>query len=97
MSRRCFLGVLGLLLLIFPTLAAGLQDSLKTYQERAEQYYEPDVDEWTLLERAWNPFSEIKPGMMAPEFSVMDLEGTPYALADLRERQFVVLEIGNTT
>ena len=95
--QRYILTVVALLFLIFPTMVAGSDDSLQTYQERAEQYYEPGVDEQALLERAWNPFDEIKPGMIAPEFSIMDLEGMPHALSDRREQRFVVLEIGNAT
>lgn len=97
MSGRYLLSLLVLLLLFFPTMVAGSNGSLETYQQRAEQYYEPGVDEQALLERAWNPFNEIKPGMIAPQFSVMDLEGIPHALGDLREQRFVVLEIGNAT
>lgn len=72
-------------------------EPLDVYQARARLYYEAGVDESALWRRAWNASQQLRPGMDAPDFSVMDLDGVMHTLSRQRGEHFIVMVIGNAT
>lgn len=97
MAARSLLLVSLLVLMLHPTIFSDEEHPLEVYQARAEQYYDENVDENALLGLDWNPASALRPGMFAPEFSLMDLDGNMYNLQDQQRKNFVVIHTGNAS
>lgn len=96
-SKRIFLGFSLLLILLQSSVLLNSDEILDVYQARAELLYEAGVDEDALIDRSWNASEQLRPGMLAPNFSVMELDGKMQALDDLKGEQFVLFVIGNAT
>ena len=78
-----------------PVLVSSQQ--LDVYQARARLYYEAGVDENALWGRAWIASQELRPGMYAPDFAVMDLDGDMHTLSQQQAERFIVVVTGNAT
>lgn len=97
MIRRIMLAGWSLAILLQPVLSMGSAGPLETYQARAQQFYRTGVDELALVNNAFNPERTLLPGMLAPDFSLMDLDGAMHTLSELRGSKFVVIHTGNAT
>ncbi len=65
------------------------------FQARAEGYYEAGIDTNYMLGKDRLTFDEIKPGMIAPDFTLLDLEGTQHSLSDYIGEKFILLVTGS--
>lgn len=70
-------------------------EQLAAWQAKAETYYEADVDENFLLGKDRNAIEDIKPGMYAPEFTLLDYDGNPHSLSDYVGKAFIVFATGS--
>ncbi len=72
-------------------------EQLDMYQARARLYYEAGVDEDALWGRAWIASQELRPGMYAPDFAVMNLDGVMHTLSRQRAERLILVVIGSGT
>jgi len=68
---------------------------LAEFQARAEGYYEDGIDANFMLEQDRITFDDIKTGMIAPDFQLLDLEGNQHALSDYVGEKFILLTSGS--
>lgn len=87
------LAVLALTLALFAGVA-GAQD-MDTWIAKAQALYAAGVDENALLGNAFNEFEAIKPGMLAPDFTLLDINGVEYSLSQYLGNAFVIIETGS--
>ncbi len=107
--RKLFaLAALAALVALFvgsPTLQAQFsEDQLAQWQAVAETFYAEGVDEnfminadYQALDNMWgyrDPRA-IQSGMIAPDFTLMDIEGRPHSLSDYVGEKFIVLVTGS--
>lgn len=68
---------------------------LAQWQSIAETYYFEGIDEEALLGNDYNPFHTIGPGMIGPDFTLLDYRGNSVMLSQFRGEAFVVLISGS--
>ncbi len=79
------------------------QDQLDAWQAVAASYYAADIDENAMLGNPWEkaPFwafrdpGAIQPGMIVPDFTLMDLDFNPMSLSDYQGEAFVLVITGS--
>lgn len=84
------------------------QDQLNAWQAIAETYYVAGVDENFILnappkvaagelEARWSYAKPdlVQGGMIAPDFTQLDMEGVPHSLSEYRGKAFVILTNGS--
>jgi len=81
------------------------QDQLDAWQAIAETYYTSGVNETEMVD---NPLAEGRPnmwgfrdanaiqsGMIAPDFTLLDMDGQPVKLSDFIGEKFIILITGS--
>jgi len=70
-------------------------EQLTAWQAIAETFYEAGVDPNFMLANEVNPFDTVKPGMIMPDFTLMNVNGEPYSLSQFKGNSFVLLITGS--
>lgn len=70
-------------------------EQLAAWQAIAETYYEAGVDPNFMLPNEVNAFDTVKPGMIMPDFTLMDISGNPVSLSQFKGNSFVLLITGS--
>lgn len=71
------------------------QEQLNAWQAIAETYYEPGVDANALLGNEYNKIADMKPGMIVPDFTLLDYEGNAHSLSDYVGKAFILFASGS--
>jgi len=101
-----FAGLAALALLLtgqVDSQAGFSQDQLDAWQAVAASYYAEGVDENAMLGDPWEKpamwaFRDpngIQPGMIVPDFTLMDLDFNPVSLSDYQGEAFVLVITGS--
>lgn len=100
--RKLFVlvGLAALALALFGTPSLQAQDGwtaekLAAWQATAETYYTPDVDPNFMLDKTSVVFDDIKTGMIAPDFALLDMEGNQHTLSEYQGKSFVMVITGS--
>jgi hypothetical protein len=75
--------------------ATSAQGDMDTWIANAQSFYAEGVDENALLGNQFNDFSAIMPGMLGPDFTLLDINGIEFSLSQYLGNSFVVLETGS--
>jgi len=86
--------ILALTLALFSGVTSA-QGDMETWIANAQSFYVEGVDENALMGNAFNAFEEIKPGMLGPDFTLLDLNGIEYSLSQYLGNSFVIVETGS--
>lgn len=70
-------------------------EQMAAWQAIAETYYTPGVDPNFMLGKDRVVFDDIKTGMIAPDFTLLDMEGAQHSLSDYVGKVFILLNTGS--
>ncbi len=88
------ISILALTLALFGSVTSA-QGDMDAWIANAQSFYVEGVEENALLGNAFNDFEAIKPGMLAPDFTLLDINGMEYSLSQYLGNSFVIVETGS--
>ncbi len=88
------MSIFALALALFSSITSA-QGDMDTWIANAQAFYVEGVDENALLGNQFNDFSAIMPGMLGPDFTLLDINGIEFSLSQYLDNSFVVIETGS--